>query len=249
MSINQSVIPWSCESQFFLREPSSPPQGGVAAPPEKPKTGKLLLFSDFHKHLSGPHVLVCLISLVSSPSCYPVAPFSAPIRRTMLLGVRRNVRRQHHRPNPGKALWLGGLKEDCTKRLRSILGNIGAAITLALAALTPFLLYGWFQNVIGAAHLRIDPTYSGGEVSHVIERADYRIVVNRPVPRRSPLQRVDLDGDGVPDVRVAIESRNLVVDVAPLGARYRPMHSRGVTSFSALVARVKDALVVRIPLI
>ena len=59
---------------------------------------------------------------------------------------------------------------------------------------------------------------------------------------------VDLDGDGVPDVRVAIGSLPLVVDVTPLGARYRPMHSQGVTSFSALIARVKDTLVVRIPL-
>jgi hypothetical protein len=156
------------------------------------------------------------------------------------------------------------------KKLRSILGNSGAVLTLALAAVTPFLLFGWFQAAVGAAHLRIDPTYSGGEISHVIERQGYRIVVNRPVPRRSPLQRidpfvqvawtpadslpatfsdeVDLDGDGVPDVRVTIDSRNLAVDVTPLGARYRPMHSRGVTSFSALIARVKDGIVVRIPI-
>jgi hypothetical protein len=156
------------------------------------------------------------------------------------------------------------------KKLRSILGNSGAVATLALAAVTPFLLFGWFQAAVGAAHLRIDPTYSGGEVSHVIERAGYRIVVNRPVPRRSPLQRigpfvqvtwtpadrlpahlsddVDLDGDGVPDVRVAIDSHNLVVDVTPLSARYHPMHSQGVTSFSALIARVKDGIVVRIPI-
>lgn len=156
------------------------------------------------------------------------------------------------------------------KRLRSILGNTGAVLTLALAVIAPFLLYGWFQAAIGAARLHIDPTYSGGEISHVIQRPGYRIVVNRPVPRRSPLQRigpfiqlawtpaaslparlsddVDLDGDGAPDVRVAIDSHNLVVDVTPLGARYRPMHSQGVTSFSALIARVQDALVVRIPL-
>jgi len=156
------------------------------------------------------------------------------------------------------------------KKLRSILGNSGAVLTLALAVLAPFLLFGWFQAAIGAAHLRIDPTYSGGEVSHVIERQGYRIVVNRPVPRRSPLQRigplvqlawtpaaslpahlseeVDLDGDGTPDVRVAIDTQKLVVDVTPLNARYRPMHSQGVTSFSALIARVKDGIVVRIPL-
>jgi hypothetical protein len=156
------------------------------------------------------------------------------------------------------------------KRLRSILGNTGAVLTLALAVIAPFLLYGWFQAAIGAARLHIDPTYSGGEISHVIQRQAYRIVVNRPVPRRSPLQRigpfiqlawtpaaslpahlsddVDLDGDGAPDVRVAIDSHNLVVDVTPLTAPYRPMHSQGVTSFSALIARVQDALVVRIPL-
>ena len=156
------------------------------------------------------------------------------------------------------------------KRLRSILGNTGAVLTLALAVIAPFLLYGWFQAAIGAARLHIDPTYSGGEISHVIQRPGYRIVVNRPVPRRSPLQRigpfiqlawtpaaslpahlsddVDLDGDGAPDIRVAIDSHNLVVDVTPLTARYRPMHSQGVTSFSALIARVQDALVVRIPL-
>ena len=156
------------------------------------------------------------------------------------------------------------------KPLRSILGNTGATVTLALAALTPFLLYGWFQSAIGAAHLRIDPTYSGGEISHVIERPGYRIVVNRPVPRRSPLQRigpfvqiawtpagalpanlsdeVDLDGDGTPDVRVAIDSHNLIVDVTPLTARYHPMHSQGVTSFCALIARVNDSLIVRLPM-
>ena len=156
------------------------------------------------------------------------------------------------------------------KKLRSILGNTGAVLTLALAVLAPFLLFGWFQAAIGAARLHIDPTYSGGEISHVIQRPGYRIVVNRPVPRRSPLQRigpfiqlawtpaaslpahlsddVDLDGDGAPDIRVAIDSHNLVVDVTPLTARYRPMHSQGVTSFSALIARVQDALVVRIPL-
>ena len=156
------------------------------------------------------------------------------------------------------------------KKLGSILGNSGAVLTLALAALTPFLLYGWFQSAIGAAHLRIDPTYSGGDISHVIEREGYRIVVNRPVPRRSALQsigpfvqitwtpadrlparvseQVDIDGDGTPDVLVSIDTQKLVVDVTPLSARYRAMHSQGVTSFAALIARVKDGIVVRIPI-
>ncbi|MGA2268814.1 MAG: hypothetical protein ABSH44_10125 [Bryobacteraceae bacterium] len=156
------------------------------------------------------------------------------------------------------------------KRLRSILGNSGAVLTLVLAVLAPFLLFGWFQGAIGAARLHIDPTYSGGEVWCVIEREGYRMVVNHPVSRRLPWQRIgpfvqitwtpadrlparvseqiDIDGDGTPDVLVTFDSKNLIVDVTPLGARYRAMHSQGVTSFSALIARVKDGIVVRIPL-
>lgn len=40
---------------------------------------------------------------------------------------------------------------------------------------------------------------------------------------------------------------NLAVDVTPLNGRYRAMHSQGVTSFSALIARVNDSIVVRMP--
>jgi hypothetical protein len=68
-SINQTAILWSCELHFSSGSRLLAPPNSNFAPPEKPKTGKLLPFSDFHKHLSGPYVLVCLISLVSSPSC------------------------------------------------------------------------------------------------------------------------------------------------------------------------------------
>jgi hypothetical protein len=54
-----------------------------------PKTGKLPLFSAFHKHVSDFHVLVRLISLVSPTSCYPVATASASIRPIMLPNNRR----------------------------------------------------------------------------------------------------------------------------------------------------------------
>lgn len=154
------------------------------------------------------------------------------------------------------------------KKLHSILGNSGAVLAVVLAAASPFLLFGWFQKAIGAAGLRIEPTYSGGELSHVIQRDGYLIRVNRPVLKRSPFQRVDpfvqmtwtpaaslparvadevdIDGDGAPDVLA--QFHGLEVDVTPLRGGYRVMHSKGVTSFSALIARVKDGIVVRIPL-
>jgi hypothetical protein len=160
-------------------------------------------------------------------------------------------------------------------RLRSILGYSGAVLTLATALLTPFLLDGWFQKAIGAAGLRIHPVYSGGDVSHVAQRGGYSIQVNRPVMRKTPLERVgsfiqitwtpadhlparvsdqvDLDGDGKADLLVRFEvprdpRLKLAADVTPLGGRAQPMHITGPESFSRLIARAKDGIVIRVPL-
>ena len=70
----------------------------------------------------------------------------APDVPLLRLGFRRDVRRKHHRRHPGEdssAWWSEG---GAMKKLRSILGNTGAVLTLALAVLTPFLLFGWFQS-------------------------------------------------------------------------------------------------------
>ena len=123
---------------------------------------------------------------------------------------------------------------------------------------------------MAALHLRIDPQYSGGEVARVIQREGYQIVVRRPVARRSPLQRVDpfvqmtwtpvaklparvseevdLDGDGTPDLEVAFDTASLRLEATPLHAGYRAVHVQGVVSFSELIARVNDGIVVRVPL-
>ena len=161
------------------------------------------------------------------------------------------------------------------KRVMEVLGNTGAVLTLVAAVLTPFLLYELFAKGVAATGVRIDPMYSGGDTSHVIERGTYRIIVNRPVPRRAPLQRVDsfvqltwtpaarlpdvvndevdLDRDGKPDLAARFEvpkelGKELRVDVAALSGLVKPMANVSTDSFSALIVRVRDGIVVRIPL-
>ncbi len=67
-----SLDPPKCS--FFLLEPSFASAKRQFPPAGKTKTGKLLLFSDFHKHLSRPDPCLCLVFAVSSPFCY------APLR-------------------------------------------------------------------------------------------------------------------------------------------------------------------------
>ena len=159
-------------------------------------------------------------------------------------------------------------------RPRSVLGYTGATLTLLAALLTPLVLHGWVQNVIGSAGLRIHPIYSGGDVARVIQREGYSIRINQPVLRDKPTERfepfvqltwtpagnlpehiadeVDLDGDGHADLLVRFDVpkdplAGLTVDVTAKSERFRAMHSRGATSLFALIARVKDTIVVRVP--
>ena len=156
------------------------------------------------------------------------------------------------------------------KRLKSILGHTGAILTVMCAIVAPFLLFGWFESAIAAMGLRIHPEFSGGQVARTIVRPGYRIELYQRVGRTSPWQRVDpfiqlrwtpvsalpvavsedldVDGDSKPDVRISFEPARLVADAVPLNPRYHAMHSAGVTSFSKLIARVNDTIVVRVPI-
>jgi len=159
-------------------------------------------------------------------------------------------------------------------RLGPILGYGGAVLVLLAALLTPFVLYGWFQDVIGSLGLRIHPTYSGGEVAFVLPRDGYSVKVNQPVLRETPWQRVapfvqivwtpahalpervreelDIDGDGASDALVEFavprdSAAPIEVTVTPRGGKIHALHLRGTQSMSALAARVKDTIVVRLP--
>jgi hypothetical protein len=160
-------------------------------------------------------------------------------------------------------------------RWRTVLGYAGAVLGVVLMLVMPFVLFPLFTNGVAATGIRIDPTYSGGEVARTIERDGYRIVVNRPVHPRAPLTRevpfvqlswtpvsalpahvadeVDLDGDGKDDLVARFDVPRdpdvaLSVDVTPLGGAVRPLSRVSRDSFSSLIARVGDRIVLRVPL-
>jgi len=161
------------------------------------------------------------------------------------------------------------------KRLRGILGYTAAVLTIAVAVLGPLVWFGFFTRAAAKTSLRIDPAYTGGEPARTIARDSYQIVIYKPVQKRAPLspigsfvqivwkpvsalpatvsEQLDLDGDGQPDCVVSFQApRNpratLHVDVKPLTALVKPMNGVSKESFSSLIARVNDTIVVRVPL-
>jgi hypothetical protein len=161
------------------------------------------------------------------------------------------------------------------KRLPAILGYAVAALTIAVAVVGPLFWFGFFTRAAARTSLRIDPTYTGGEPARTIAREGYQIVIYNPVLKRAPLsptgsfvqivwkpisalpatvsEPLDLDGDGRPDCVVSFQvprdpRAKLRVTVKPLNALVQPMNEVGKDSFSSLIARVNDAIVVRVPL-
>jgi hypothetical protein len=161
------------------------------------------------------------------------------------------------------------------KRLPAILGYGAAVLTIAAAVVGPLFWFGVFTRAAATTALRIDPIYSGGEPARTLARDGYQIVVYKPVPKRSPLspsgafvqivwtpasklpsaisEPLDLDGNGRPDCVVSFQvprdpKAKLQVTVEPLTALVLPMHQVSDDSFSSLIARVNDTVVVRVPL-
>ena len=158
-------------------------------------------------------------------------------------------------------------------RILSILAYTGAGLTLLIAACVPFVLMGVFSNVVAHAGLHIDATYSGGTIARTIQRDGYRIVVYQPVQPRllervepfvqivfEPVDslptrvsdEVDLDGDGRPDVRVSFSvpadaGAKMRGDVTALNGGYVSLNNVSDESFSRMVVRAGNKIVVRVP--
>ena len=159
-------------------------------------------------------------------------------------------------------------------RFTAILSYVGAGLTLAVAACVPFYLIGAFTSIVAHAGLHVEATYTGGTVRQTIAREGYQILVYEPVRPRA-LQRVepfvqiafqpaaalpsrisdeiDLDGDGQPDVRVTFTLPQdpkalLQGDVVALNGKYLSLTNVGGNSFSRLLVRAGDGIIVRVPL-
>jgi len=167
------------------------------------------------------------------------------------------------------------VKEDRMRaRILSILAYTGAGLTLLIAVCVPFVLIGGFSNVVAHAGLHIDATYSGGTIARTIQRNGYRIEVYQPVKPRMlertgpfvqivfepadalPAQvndEIDLDGDGRPDVRVSFNvpadaNAKMHGDVTALNGGYISLSNVSDESFSRMVVRAGNKIVVRMPL-
>jgi hypothetical protein len=158
--------------------------------------------------------------------------------------------------------------------LRAKLGYTAAGLTVLVALLTPFLLYGLIAKGFVGLGLHVDEMYSGGPKLRSVQKGDYSITIHRAVYPHllqsensfvqldwSPVSAlpahvsdaVDIDGDGQPDVRVSFDvpsdpKAQLRVNVEPLNPRYQAMRDVEKGKFSKLIVRVDNAILVRVPL-
>lgn len=159
------------------------------------------------------------------------------------------------------------------QKLTAKLGYTAAGLTVIVAVLVPFVLYGLFTKGFSSLGLHVDEMYSGGPKVRTIQAAGYSIDIHRQVSphllqREKPFVQldwrpvsalpaqvsdlVDIDGDGKPDIRVNFAVPKdpmapLRVNVEALNPRYEAMKNVGRDKFSSLIVRVDDAVLVRVP--
>ena len=128
-------------------------------PAEKPKTGKRLLFNDFHKHVSDLHALVACFHWCHRPpatrSPPPALRSAGPCSRTTAAsdGLKTaEVCRQHGITEATLYRWkakYGGIEVSEAKRLRQLaeenqkLKHVVAELTLDNRALKEVLSKNW----------------------------------------------------------------------------------------------------------
>ena len=158
--------------------------------------------------------------------------------------------------------------------LRARLGYTAAALTMVVALLVPFLLYGSIAKGVAVLGLHVDEVYSGGPKVRTIQQGAYTIDVHRVVTPHmlqsetpfvqldwTPVSAlpayvsdvVDVDGDGRPDLRVNFAvpqdpKAMLHADVKSMNPRYESMKNAEKERFSRLIVRVDDSILVRVPL-
>ena len=157
-------------------------------------------------------------------------------------------------------------------KIRTVLGYAAAGLTIVAATLIPFSIEMMSRGV-AATGVQVDQFYSGGPVVRTIQKDAYAIEVH-PIVRPRALQRgsayvqvawtpaaalpakvsdeVDVDNDGKPDLRVTFLARKeenapLQVEVEPLQPGFEAMHGVGRDTFSRLIARVNEKIIVRVP--
>lgn len=161
------------------------------------------------------------------------------------------------------------------KLSKAKLGYTAAGATVLLAVLAPFVLYGMFTKMFSSCGLHVDEMYSGGAKVRTIVMPLYSIDVHRPVfphmlQREKPFVQldwkpaatlpshisdtVDIDGDGKPDVHVNFDvpqdpKTPLRADVDALNPHYGSVHDLSKKNLSALVVRVDDKILVRVPFV
>ena len=160
------------------------------------------------------------------------------------------------------------------QHIKAFLGIAAAVLTIVVAVVAPLVWFSAFNRAAAKTSLKVDPIYTGGEPARTLERAGYQIVVYKPVPRRAPLaesgafvqlvwkpaaalpphvaEQIDIDGDGNLDLAVSFDvprdpAAGLGLRVAALNPRWRSLNGVSKSSFSELIARVNDTILVRVP--
>jgi len=159
-------------------------------------------------------------------------------------------------------------------KILPVLAYMGAAATLVLAALTPFVLMGYFSRLVAATGIHVDPVYTGGTVARTLPRGAYQIDIYSPVLPHAlqhvdpfvqiafrPVsalpthfsEAIDLDGDGQPDVQVSFTlpanaKLRPAGDVVALNGKYQSFRIPVAGSFSQLMVEANGAMLLRVPL-